>query len=808
MARRMKIGAKEVLRRMMKYDWGQGEYQDWIVAETAFSPNALGKVEAALSLGNGYMGLRSATEEPYIGEVRNLFVAGTFNKSDAVEVSELPNAADVTRMDIRVDGERLQLDSSNITEYVRALNLKTAELTRTFVWTTSSGKSVAFTFRRFVSLANKHLIAMKLEAKALTGDVEISVESGVNSQVSNSGSQHFYEGEKRVYDKKYIEVVQQTFESGIDFIYHSVHQVDVDGEVYDQPSMRIDRRIVMLTYKVQVKQGQTLRLDKLTTVNTTRDKEAEGKTLTELTSVALDQLKTMTVQGYEALFQAHVQAWDDQVWSNYQLHIESKDAYDLLAARYALYHLAVMTPAHDTRMGIGAKGLSGEGYHGHSFWDTEMFILPFFIYSNPAVARSLLTYRYLGLEGARAKARDNGYIGAMYPWEAAWPSDGEVAPEWGRIDVVTGKRTKIWTGFIEQHITSDIIYGVYQYYKVTQDQAFMNDYGYEMVFDTAKYWASRVEWDEAKQHYSINDVIGPDEYKEHVNNNAFTNYMAYFNMELAVRYYEELQAGNAACLAPLQDKLDLDQAYKAWKHAMKHLYLPQPRVEDELIPQDDTYLTKRVIDLTKYKQQTKVNTIFEDYSLEQLSDIQVSKQADIMILFYLLEDKFSESVKVANYEYYEAKTIHDSSLSLSTHAILANDLDDRQLAYELFRKACDIDLGPDMKSSDQGMHTAAIGGMWQVMMMGFAGIRLVDGHLRINPKLPDNWEKFQFRIYWQGQPLNITVTHDTLKVEATQKMPLTLEVYGEHFTFDDALTIPYSTTNGGGVSHEAAGCTL
>lgn len=793
---------------MMKYDLGQGEYQDWVVAETTFSPNTLGKVEAALSLGNGYMGLRSATEEPYIGEMRNLFVAGTFNKSDDVEVSELPNAADVTRLNIRVDGELLQLNHSNTAEYVCALNLKTAELTRTFVWTTSKGKSVAFRFRRFVSLADKHLIGMKLEATALTEDVEISVESGVNSQVSNSGSQHFYEGEKRVYDKKYIEVVQRTYESGIDFIYHSVHRVDVDGMVYDQPSMRIDRRIVMLTYKAQVKQGQTFCLDKLTTVRTTRDVETEGKTLSEVISAALDQLKAMTQQGYEALFQAHVQAWDNQVWSYYQMHIESKDSYDLLAARYALYHLTVMTPAHDSRMGIGAKGLSGEGYHGHSFWDTEMFILPFFIYSNPAVARSLLIYRYLGLEGARAKAKDNGYIGAMYPWEAAWPSDGEVAPEWGRIDVVTGKRTKIWTGFIEQHITSDIIYGVYQYFKATQDQAFMNDYGYEMVFDTARYWASRVEWDEAKQQYCINDVIGPDEYKEHVNNNAFTNYMAYFNMELAVRYYEELKAANAACLAPLQAKLDLDEAYQSWKHAMEHLYLPQPRLEDGLIPQDDTYLTKRVIDLTKYKQQTKVNTIFEDYSLEELSDIQVSKQADIMILFYLLENKFSESVKIANYQYYEAKTIHDSSLSLSTHAILANDLGDRKLAYELFRQACDIDLGPDMKSSDQGMHTAAIGGMWQVMAMGFAGIRLVDGRLRINPKLPENWSKFEFRIYWHGQPLNITVTHDALKVEAVQKIPFTIEVYGQLYTCTDVLTIPYSTTTRGGVSYEAAGSTL
>ena len=163
------------------------------------------------------------------------------------------------------------------------------------------------------------------------------------------------------------------------------------------------------------------------------------------------------------------------------------------------------------------------------------------------VAKSLLTYRYHGLVGARKKAAENGYAGAMYPWEVAWPTDGEVTPVWGDIDIVTGEQTKIWSGFIEQHILSDIAFAVYQYYNVTGDQEFMDHYGYEIIFDTASFWASRLEWNERKQEYHINNVIGPDEYKEHVNNNAFTNYMAYFNMKLAIRYYETINRKKTQC---------------------------------------------------------------------------------------------------------------------------------------------------------------------------------------------------------------------------------------------------------------------
>ncbi|WP_163151048.1 glycoside hydrolase family 65 protein [Anoxybacillus sp. MB8] len=778
---------------MLQYNLGTGEYKNWIVSEVAFNPHALGKCEAIMALGNGYMGLRSATEESYVGQVRNLFVAGTFNQFDEYEVTELPNAPDVVELDIWLNDEKFSLEKGKIIHYRRDLNVKDAELVRHVIWENTRGEQFELTFRRFVSLKNLHLIGMKMEIKPLNGDANIRITSGINGQMTNSGAQHFHEGEKRIFDKKYLQLIQTTTESKIDFVVNAVHRYMINGkEIETEPRMAIDRRKVFIQVSFDVKRGETFTFEKLANVYTSRDKayDHDAYNLDVMRQDALNNLKEEAKKGYDALFSENVSEWKKR-WEQMNITIESENEFDQLAIRFAHYHLIIMTPAHDARFGVAAKGLTGEGYKGHSFWDTEIFILPFFTYTFPHIARSLLEYRYNTIEGARRKAKANGYEGAMYPWESAFTGD-EVTPVWGAVDIVTGKATKIWCGFIEQHITSDIAFAVWQYYKVTGDEDFMKRCGYEMLFDTATFWASRLEWNEEKKQYHINDVIGPDEYKEHVNNNAFTNYMAHWNIETAIRYYERLKESDPALLDALHEKIGVHEAYKKWKEKVDLIYLPQPREEDLVIPQDDTYLTKQIIDLTKYKKQTRVGTIFEDYNMEQVNNMQVSKQADIMVLFYLLENKFSQEVKRANWNYYEPKTLHDSSLSLSTHCILASDMDDRELAYQLFEQASRIDLGPNMKSSDHGMHTASIGGIWQSVVCGFGGVRMLDGKLRIHPKLPKQWKTLSFPIYWRGDRLEVTVTHESLVVKKVTNVHdvVSFDVFGTTYEVKDEVTIP------------------
>lgn len=777
---------------MMNYTKGTGEFKNWIVAEDIFNSSNLGKCEAAMCLGNGYMGIRSSTEEKYLGETRDHFVSGTFNKFDEFEVTELPNIGDFTHLNIAIDGKRLDLEKGEIKDYSRELNLKTGVLTRSFVWK-NEGKEYKFLSRRFTSLKTLNLLAMEVEITPLSDLTKVTISSGIDGQMSNGGSQHFHEGEKRIYDKKFIEMITTTTQSKIDFIQMTTHNLKIDEKISEiAPELNMDRRKVNVKYEIELKKNQKMTFEKLSTVNTTRDLVHEKRDLKEIREFALNQLKELTEKGFKNLLEESIQEWNKK-WARIDIQISSESDFNQLAIRFAQYHLIVMTPAHDSRMGIGAKGLSGEGYKGHSFWDTELFIMPFYTYTMPEVAKSLAKYRFETLVGARKKATDNGYSGAMYPWESAWKDDGEVTPVWGAVDIITGKATKIWSGFIEQHITCDVAYALWQYYMVTKDEEFMENSGFEMLFETATFWASRLEWNEEANEYHINEVIGPDEYKEHVNNNAFTNYMAHWNLNLAIEYYNRLQKEKPEVFARLNKELNLDENFKIWSDKVGKIYLPQPREEDLVIPQDDTYLSKEIIDLTKYKNQEHVGSMFKDYNLEQVNEIQVSKQADIMVMFYLLENRFSNDVKRANWNYYEPKTLHDSSLSLSTHCVLASDMNDKEMAYKLFTRAAEIDLGPNMKSSDHGIHAASLGGVWQCIVNGFAGVRMLGGDLRIDPKLPESWTELVFPLNWHGVELKVQVNKDKISLERVNNSEeqVTFTVYGKEYTLDKKIEIKY-----------------
>ena len=772
---------------LMAYDQGQGDDKNWIIAETGFQRKFQGKGEVVMSLGNGYMGVRSCTEESYLGQVRNHFVAGTFNKPGKYDVTELPNAADMVGMEIYMDDVLFSLEKGSYSDYHRTLNLKTGELRRYFHWHFNE-KSYLFGFQRFVSFDDLHLMASRVRITALNSEAHIRIQSGINGQVTNSGAQHFDEGDKRIYDREYVQMVQTTTESEITFVHNLFHDFSA-SEVQIDSRFAMDRRIVEMIYETSLKEGQTLEFDKLGNVYTTRDADIAGKDIESIKTLSVSALQNQAKKGYDELLAQSVTAWK-AYWDRMDIRIEGENDFDQLAIRFAQYHLLAMAPKHDARYGIGAKGLNGEGYKGHSFWDTEIFMLPFFTYTFPKIARKLMEYRYITIEGARQKAKDNGYRGAMYPWESAWADDGEVTPVWGSADIITGEATKIWSGFIEQHITSDVAFAVWQYYMITGDEAFMEKYGYEILIDTGIFWSSRLEWNEEKQQYHINNVVGPDEYKEHVNNDAFTNHTARWCMENALRYYEHIKNEVPEVYERLKTTLNLEKEIPELLERFDKVYLPQPN-KDGVIPQDDTYLSLKEIDLSKYRNQDHVGSIFLDYSLDQINKIQVSKQASVVMLMYLLEYKFDAAIKKANYEFYEPRTLHDSSLSYSTHAVLAADIDDLELAYEMFQKASRIDLGPKMKTSDHGIHAASLGGIWQILVCGFGGIRMLDGKLRINPKLPKQIESISYPIGWKGNTLRVTVTPSNISIEHSGKTPVRALVAGKEHVIKGNLNVGY-----------------
>ena len=760
---------------------------EWKIVETAFDPGALGKVEANFSLGNGYMGLRSATEEKYPGETRDLLVAGTFDRFSPEEVTELPNAADVTNIEITLDSERFDLTQGEILHYERSLDLKKARLERTVIWRSPQGKTYTLTFARIVSLRRLHSIALRVSVIP-AAECTVSIRSGIDGRVTCDGSQHFTEGKTRFYDKKYLQFVPRTIQSDITFVISAVHRFTLNRRQKEPKSdINIVRRRMYSNFTQKVKAGQTLTMDKFATVFTTRDKEAAGMKLDALQARALEQLKADEAAGFEALAAESAEAWREKVWDRAPVTIDGPD-YDQLLIRFAQYHMQLMTPAHDNRMNIGAKGFSGEGYKGHTFWDTEIFLLPYFIFSMPEVARSLEEYRYLSLPGAHDKAARNGCEGAQFPWESAWLDDGEVTPEYMGTDIVTGQLIKVWSGFIEIHITADVAFGAWQYYVCTGDQDFMDRYGYELILDCAKFWASRLE-EGGDGLLHINDVVGPDEYKEHVDDNAFTNYMAKWTIDKALEYAALLREEKPRLFAALDEKLGLTERLPVWAEKSGRIFLTRPN-EKNILPQDSTYLTLCDIDLSKYKKQAHVGGIYKDFNQEQITKIQVSKQADVMVLFYLLEEKFSKEVKKASWDYYEPRCLHDSSLSLSTHSVLACDIGDSELGYEMFRKACLIDLdNANPHSSDAGIHAASYGGLWQCVVYGFGGLRMLGGKLRISPALPKAWNALDYVILWKGQRLAVSAKKGSVRiVNETGTGPVTLEIWGKEHTFTKELT--------------------
>lgn len=763
---------------MIRYNKGQGEFENFLLTEDTFNEMHLGKTESTMCQGNGYMCIRGYAEESYPKKTATTLIAGTFNVASENEVTELPNTADSFSMEILIDGKRFFLTEDNVEGYDKTLNLKTGELTRSFKYNTKDNV-IDFKMRRFVSSHNVHLGAQHIEITPLKKDAHIVIISGIDSKTTNSGEAHFIDDTRRFFEKKYIYTKLITNQSRIEFYINAAHRMFLNGvEDFTLPQPLMNRREAFQKYAYEVAQNITLTVEKYVSYYTSNDCKDVA---CENPEMSYEILKDEMAKGYEALLGESVKALDEKLWARDFIKVESENAFDQLAINYAMYHMYVMTPGHDPRMNIGAKGLSGEGYKGHAFWDTEVFLLPRFILQNPKVARSLLEYRYLGLEGARRKAKENGFKGAMFPWEAANPEDGEVTPIYGGIDVYTGERERIKTGFIEIHITSDVAFGVYSYFNFTKDQDFMDKCGYEIIMETARFWNSRLETSDQDDLLHINDVIGPDEYTEHVDDNAYTNYLAKWNMEYAVRCYEELEKTNPSLLRALCDKIGIDKEISDIKERAKKVYIPVPG-EDLIIDQDKTFRSLEEIDLTKYKEADRVAVILTDYSLDQVSNFRVSKQADIMVLFLLFGENWNETVKKANFEYYEPYCLHDSSLSFSTYAILANDIDNTEYSYKLFNKAATIDIGQEMHACDAGVHAASYGGVWQCIVYGFAGVRMIGEKLHFNPKLPKALKAVEFKMYYQGQLLEVAIKGDAIALTNTGDQAVTVTVKGKEIT--------------------------
>ena len=455
---------------------------------------------------------------------------------------------------------------------------------------------------------------------------------------------------------------------------------------------------------------------------------------------------------------------------------------------FAQYHIQGMTPWHTNRSSVAAKGLTGEGYKGHVFWDTELFIFPSLLFTYPKTARKLLEFRYYGLDGARNKARSYGFSGAMFPWEAA-KSGEEETPLYAALNIYTGKANKVWSGIKEYHVTADIVYALNQYYEVTEDQDFMDRYGYEIAFEAAQFWASCAKWDEDHKKYGIYDIIGPDEYTEHIDNNAYTNYMAAYCVKTAKKYAENIRQERPDVYKRLDQMLNLHERFDTWKEFLELIYLPVPDNQG-IIPQDDTFLSKPMLkNIEKYKKSQEKQAVLLDYSRDEIVDMQVLKQADVVMLLNLFPHMISEDLVRKNVLFYESRTIHDSSLSYCAHAQACAAIGAMDLAEDFFAKSLVIDIDDNPYDSTDGIHSASLGGVWNCLIFGFAGIHYEGGILYVQPHMPESWKSMEFKLEIAGEPIRFYITSDKVSLlsETDISHPINVNIGGQEYVFTGRL---------------------
>ena len=739
---------------------------NFILKEKDFDASNLKNYESLMCRGNGYLCVRGSLEEQYIEEKRGTFVNGVF---DAVqgEVSELAALPEATNIDIYADGERLDLNIIRYEDYSRTLDMKTGEMIRNFVWVTRQGKRIKIKFSSFVSLNKKHIFANRIVFETDECDVNIKIVTGIDGKITNTGASHFLSPIRRVYDGGVCCLYAKTIGSGVDVAVHYVLDCDTESKV----TYSTDRRSIFSTMEFVLRDNAVV--DKITSYATSRDCEYISCDTDENTIKAdgLKYLETARKTGYDELFSKNRTEWD-KYWSKHNDVICAEDDFYDRALKFALYHLNIMSSSEDNRVGIGAKALSGEGYKGHSFWDTEMFILPYFIFNEPKTARNLLEYRYKLLDCAKEKAKKYGFKGAMYPWEGAWTEDGETCPEYGDLDLLTGEVRKNLMGEIEVHISADIAYAVWQYYNVTGDTDFMEKCGCEMILLTAVFWCSRVT--ECNGRFEIKNVIGPDEYKDDVDNNTYTNYMAHYNLTLLEKIKDIMPEH-------LKSKYDIEGICKYVKKTADKLYLPKANA-DGIIPSFDGYFDLKCIDTSKYKNKNKVGLIFNDYGFSEIQKMQVAKQADLMMLFYLMPEIFNEKIIAENYDYHEERTLHDSSLSMCIHSLVAARIHKLDEAETMYKKACGVDLDESLCNSNEGVHSASIGGIWLALAMGFGGLKVDENTVSLAPVLPKGWDGYSFNLTYHNTVLRIAVDEKGCNIERIDGNEIEVNLNGNIIT--------------------------
>lgn len=751
------------------------EVNGWRIISREFTPSQAQYWESLFCLSNGYMGVRGALEEESVCMANwthpGCYINGIYETIKFPGHREFPGELD--KMDIlinlfdwrlitvEIDGESMSLDQGRFLEHYRELNMKDGVLNRALVWESSGGKQVRIESVRLVSMVRRHSAAIRYRVIPLNFSGRIDVISsvgGVTGSIQMNESVKLRHCRSEIIDGDTIFICSRTELSNIDIGLSCAHGVG-SGEVNE---IRISQKkdVVKFRYRFDSESGKALHLDKHVALTTSLDTDD----VAEMESVLLKRVRKDRLEGFDSLLREQ-KCWWRQAWGSMDIQVRGCDA-DQQAIRLSIFQLR-QNHTKENKRSISATGTSGDNYHGWIFWDTEVFMFPFFLYHDPVAARALLEYRCNTLDGARRRAREIQLPGACYGWSTL---DG------------TENNGYFAASTAQYHVNADIGYAMWHYFQATQDFDFIVTSCIDTLVEICRMFAGLGKFIKMKgNRFCINYVCGPDEYNYHVNNNCFTNLMVQKHINFTLEILDCMSKKCPTKLINLKKRVDLsEEEIVIWRRIEKEMFIP---FNNELCihEQDDGFLYRDPVDVDMLPDNYEFKKSFTELNLGRM---QVCKQADVVLFNFLLNEMVPSETKRNNFDFYLSRTKHVSSLSACIHSIMAAEVGRKELVYDLLRQTIYMDLCDLKKNTSSGIHFACTGGAWMVVVNGLAGMRDDSRGLQFNPFIPEEWEGYSFKMQYRGRTFFMEAAEGYATYILLGGEPLTITSKGEKIRLD------------------------
>ncbi len=738
----------------------------WIIEEKGFHPKSAKVAESIFSLGNEFMGVRGYFEE---GCSIDRFVGSFFNGIFEEEPINHPvcyngfpkrfhfmlNSVDWLYTRIKAGDEQLDLGKSRFSNFVRSVDLREGILRRSFIWHAKAG-DIKVEFERLTSMVRPQLGIQRITLSSLGYSGAIEVKLGLDfSNFQHSRGKCFWSTIRKDHSSEGAAIMARTLKSAQKVFSSMKILAPANASAMDGSG----EQIISRTFKMKLSKNATACFSRIVANYT----DKSGSRNDDFWNRSMKSAMALQKQSYESIRSKHVEYWRN-IWSEQDIEIEG-DPDNQQGVRFGIFQMHQTYHGVDPSLNVSAKGLTGEEYHGHTWWDTETYCLPFYIFNNPIAAKNLLEYRYLRLPQAKQRAIEKGCRGARYPMETI---DGTEA-------------CSVWQhGDLEIHVPVAVAYGIWHYCHLTNDNNFLYGHGIEMLLEISRYYASRGGWAQLTGEYGFWCVMGPDEFHMMAHNNCYTNFMVKKSFEYTLSVLDEMKKNAPAKLAAIVRKLALKkEEMRDWKRMAEKMRVPQNK-KTGVYEQHDGYFDMPHLEVDKIKPEEF--PLYHNWAYYKLFRTDMIKQPDAMLILYFYSQDFSDKVKKANFEFYEPRCSHESSLSPGVHSIMAAELGMHDKAYSYWGHAARLDLDDYNNNTNQGLHTTSMAAAWMNVVYGFGGLRTDGKCLSFRPSLPKKWKSFKFSLRYLGRILNVKVDRRTVSLDISGNGAIKIEVFGKAYS--------------------------